>query len=286
MKYIVYFLTLIPTLLPGQYDFNTWKTNTQLPSFASLEPQGWTTTNAIFPFAGSGVSKSDESPDQSGSCKLKTQSVFNSLKPAGITLGNAFIDYKDLDFISKTGGLAINGNLIAFRIIYKLQSPLTKNAEVTLIVANDETSTTKFTKVITLNPVTEWTTIATNITFPQFTSGDRLFVTINSPADDIDGELFVDDVNIHETPSSNDDLSSNFKIPLTLSRNLVYSGHEIIIENTQSQTLKLFLITTNGQNLKNVTCAPGQSILYTDDLKPGLYLLTDMNNISFKIIVI
>jgi len=285
MKNILYFLTMVPVLLIGQYDFNTWKTNTQLPTYASLEPQGWTTTNAIFPFAGSGVSKSDESPDQSSSCKLKTQSVFNQLKPAGITLGNAFIDYKNLDFISKTGGLAINGNLITFRIIYKLQSPLSKKAEVTLIVANDETSTTKFTKIITLDPATEWTTITTDITFPQYTSGDRLFVTINSPAGDIDGELFVDDVDIQETPSSNNDISSS-KIPLTLSRNVVSSGHEVIIENTQTQTLKLFLITNNGQNIKNITCASGQSILNTDDLKPGLYLLTDMNNIALKIIVI
>lgn len=285
MKNILYFLTMVPVLLIGQYDFNTWKTNTQLPTYASLEPQGWTTTNAIFPFAGSGVSKSDESPDQSSSCKLKTQSVFNQLKPAGITLGNAFIDYKNLDFISKTGGLAINGNLITFRIIYKLQSPLSKKAEVTLIVANDETSTTKFTKIITLDPATEWTTITTDITFPQYTSGDRLFVTINSPTGDIDGELFVDDVDIQETPSSNNDISSS-KIPLTLSRNVVSSGHEVIIENTQTQTLKLFLITNNGQNIKNMICAPGQSIFYTDGLIPGLYLLTDMNNISFKIIVI
>lgn len=285
MKNILYFLTMVPVLLIGQYDFNTWKNNTQLPTFASLEPQGWTTTNAIFPFAGSGVSKSDESPDQSSSCKLKTQSVFNQLKPAGITLGNAFIDYKNLDFISKTGGLAINGNLITFRIIYKLQSPLSKKAEVTLIVANDETSTTKFTKIITLDPATEWTTITTDITFPQYTSGDRLFVTINSPTGDIDGELFVDDVDIQETPSSNNDISSS-KIPLTLSRNVVSSGHEVIIENTQTQTLKLFLITNNGQNIKNMICAPGQSIFYTDGLIPGLYLLTDMNNISFKIIVI
>lgn len=285
MKNILYFLTMAPMLLIGQYDFNTWKTNTQLPTYASLEPQGWTTTNAIFPFAGSGISKSDESPDQSSSCKLKTQSVFNQLKPAGITLGNAFIDYKNLDFISKTGGLAINGNLITFRIIYKLQSPLSKKAEVTLIVANDETSTTKFTKIITLDPATEWTTITTDITFPQYTSGDRLFVTINSPAGDIDGELFVDDVDIQETPSSNNDISSS-KIPLTLSRNVVSSGHEIIIENTQTQTLKLFLITNNGQNIKNMICPPGQSILYTDGLIPGLYLLTDMNNISFKILVI
>ena len=285
MKNILYFLTMVPVLLIGQYDFNTWKNNTQLPTFASLEPQGWTTTNAIFPFAGSGVSKSDESPDQSSSCKLKTQSVFNQLKPAGITLGNAFIDYKNLDFISKTGGLAINGNLITFRIIYKLQSPLSKKAEVTLIVANDETSTTKFTKIITLDPATEWTTITTDITFPQYTSGDRLFVTINSPAGDIDGELFVDDVNILETPSSNNDISSS-KIPLTLSRNVVSSGHEVIIENSQTQTLKLFLITNNGQNIKNMTCLPGQSILYTDGLKPGLYLLTDMNNIALKILII
>ena len=244
MKNILYFLTMVPVLLIGQYDFNTWKTNTQLPTYASLEPQGWTTTNAIFPFAGSGVSKSDESRDQSSSCKLKTQSVFNQLKPAGITLGNAFIDYKNLDFISKTGGLAINGNLITFRIIYKLQSPLSKKAEVTLIVANDETSTTKFTKIITLDPATEWTTITTDITFPQYTSGDRLFVTINSPTGDIDGELFVDDVDIQETPSSNNDISSS-KIPLTLSRNVVSSGHEVIIENTQTQTLKLFLITNS-----------------------------------------
>ena len=285
MKYILYFFFFFPMLLIGQYDFNTWKTNTQLPTYASLEPQGWTTTNAIFPFAGSGVSKSDESPDQSSSCKLKTQSVFNQLKPAGITLGNAFIDYKNLDFISKTGGLAINGNLITFRIIYKLQSPLSKKAEVTLIVANDEKSTTKFTKIITLDPATEWTTITTDITFPQYTSGDRLFVTINSPTGDIDGELFVDDVDIQETPSSNNDISSS-KIPLTLSRNVVSSGHEVIIENTQTQTLKLFLITNNGQNIKNMICAPGQSIFYTDGLIPGLYLLTDMNNISFKIIVI
>ena len=285
MKNILYFLTMAPMLLIGQYDFNTWKTNTQLPTYASLEPQGWTTTNAIFPFAGSGISKSDESPDQSSSCKLKTLSVFNQLKPAGITLGNAFIDYKNLDFISKTGGLAINGNLITFRIIYKLQSPLSKKAEVTLIVANDETSTTKFTKIITLDPATEWTTITTDITFPQYTSGDRLFVTINSPAGDIDGELFVDDVDIQETPSSNNDISSS-KIPLTLSRNVVSSGHEVIIENTQTQTLKLFLITNNGQNIKNMICAPGQSIFYTDGLIPGLYLLTDMNNIALKIIVI
>ncbi|MBP6235354.1 MAG: hypothetical protein KA270_01775 [Saprospiraceae bacterium] len=285
MKNILYFLTMVPVLLIGQYDFNTWKNNTQLPTYASLEPQGWTTTNAIFPFAGSGISKSDESPDQSSSCKLKTQSVFNQLKPAGITLGNAFIDYKNLDFISKTGGLAINGNLITFRIIYKLQSPLSKKAEVTLIVANDETSTTKFTKIITLDPATEWTTITTDITFPQYTSGDRLYVTINSPAGDIDGELFVDDVDIQETPSSNNDISSS-KIPLTLSRNVVSSGHEVIIENSQSQSLKLFLITNNGQNIKNMICAPGQSILNTDGLIPGLYLLTDMNNISFKILVI
>jgi hypothetical protein len=285
MKNILYFLTMVPVLLIGQYDFNTWKNNTQLPTYASLEPQGWTTTNAIFPFAGSGISKSDESPDQSSSCKLKTQSVFNQLKPAGITLGNAFIDYKNLDFISKTGGLAINGNLITFRIIYKLQSPLSKKAEVTLIVANDETSTTKFTKIITLDPATEWTTITTDITFPQYTSGDRLYVTINSPAGDIDGELFVDDVDIQETPSSNNDISSS-KIPLTLSRNVVSSGHEVIIENSQSQSLKLFIITNNGQNIKNMICAPGQSILNTDGLIPGLYLLTDMNNISFKILVI
>ena len=136
-----------------------------------------------------------------------------------------------------------------------------------------------------MDPATEWTTITTDITFPQYTSGDRLFVTINSPAGDIDGELFVDDVDIQETPSSNNDISSS-KIPLTLSRNVVSSGHEVIIENTQTQTLKLFLITNKGQNLKNMTCPPGQSILFTDGLKPGLYLLTDMNNIALKIIVI
>lgn len=286
MKYIVYFLTLIPTLLLGQYDFNTWKTNSQLPTFASLEPQGWMTTNAIYPFAGLGVYKSEESTDQSSSCVLKTQSLFNQLKPSGITLGNAFIDYKNLDFMPNTGGRSINANIITFRIIYKLISPLSKKAEVTLIVSNDVTSATKFTKIIALNPVTEWTTVTSDIAFPGYESGDRLFVTINSPAGDIDGELFVDDVNIQETPSGNEDLSSTFKNTLTISSNVISSGHQINIENTHHQSLSLYLIASNGHVIKNVTCAPGQSILPTEDLISGMYILTDMKKISVKIIVI
>ncbi len=286
MKNILYFLTMVPVLLIGQYDFNTWKNNTQLPTYASLEPQGWTTTNAIFPFAGSGVSKSDESPDQSSSCKLKTLSVFNQLKPAGITLGNAFIDYKNLDFMPNTGGRSINANIITFRIIYKLISPLSKKAKVTLIVSNDVTSATKFTKIITLDPVTEWTAVTSEISFQEYESGDRLYVTINSPADDIDGELFVDDIHIQDTPSGNEDFSSTFKNTLTISSNVISAGHQIIIENMHHQSLSLYLIANNGHVIKNITCAPGQSILHTEDLIPGMYILKDINHISLKIIVI
>ncbi len=286
MKYIVYFLTIIPLILSGQYDFNTWQNNVQLPSFASLEPKGWTTTNAIFPFAGVSVTQSDESPDQSGYCILQTQAVFNQLKPAGIALGNAFIDYKNLDFVSKTGGLAINGNIITFRIIYKLQSPLSKKAEVNFIVANDEASESKLTKIITLDPATEWTTITTEISFPEYTSGDRLFVTIYSPAEDIHAMLFVDDVFILDTPSGNHDMSYAVKNPLSINNNVITPDKQIIIENTQPKSIQLYLISGSGHMIKKCICTPGQNILNLENLIPGMYILTDMNKITFKIIVI